>query len=144
MILPDANLVLYAHIEDFPQHPKSKSWLEKTLADGEIIGLAWQVIAAFVRIGTNPKIFKIPLTIVQIEKILNILLTHPNVKPVVPTDDHWQIFLKLLKDSNAAGNLVMDAHLAALAIEHNARLASTDDDFKLFPNLDYFNPLSEK
>jgi uncharacterized protein len=144
MILPDANLISYAHIEDFPQHPKSKAWLEKALGDGEEIGLAWQVITAFVRIGTNPKLFKIPMTIGQVEKTLNALFAHPNVNLIVPTDKHWQIFIKLLIDSNAAGNLVMDAHLAALAIEHNAKLASTDDDFKLFPNLDYFNPLIKK
>jgi toxin-antitoxin system PIN domain toxin len=144
MILPDANLILYAHIKDFPQHLKSKAWLENTLNGEESVGLAWQVITAFVRIGTNPKIFKIPMAIKQVEKRLGTLLTHPNTKLVNPTAKHWQIFLKQLKDSKAAGNLVMDAHLATLAIEHNARLASTDDDFKLFPDLNYFNPLTEK
>jgi len=143
MILPDANLILYAYIKDFPQHRKSKAWLENTLSSGEEIGLAWQIVTAFIRIGTNPKLFKIPMKIGQVEKRLGALLAHPNVKLTAPTDKHWQIFLKLLKDSKATGNLVMDAHLAALAIEHNARLASTDDDFKLFPNLNYFNPLTE-
>ncbi len=144
MILPDANLVLYAHIEDTPQHLTSKSWLEETLVSGEIVGFAWQVLTAFIRIGTNPKVFNVPMNIRQIEKIFDDLFTNPNVRLVVPTEKHWQIFLKLLKDSNATGNLVMDAHLAALAIEHDARLATTDDDFKLFPDLDYFNPLTEK
>jgi len=144
MILPDANLILYAYIKDFPQHLASKAWLENTLADGEEIGLTWQVITAFVRIGTNPKLFKKPMSIAQVEARLNALFAHPNVKLIVPTEKHWQIFLKLLKDSKAAGNLVMDAHLAALAIEYNARLASTDNDFKLFADLNYFNPLTKK
>ena len=144
MILPDANLVLYAYVEDFPQHLKSKSWFEKTIADGEEIGLAWQVITAFVRIGTNPKLFKKPMTLAQVETRLAALIAQPNVKLIVPTENHWQIFLKLLKETNAQGDLVMDAHLAALAIEHNARLASTDRDFKLFSNLNYFNPLLNK
>ena len=144
MILPDANLILYAYIKDFPQHLASKAWLENALADGEEIGLTWQVITAFVRIGTNPKLFKKPMSIAQVEARLNALFAHPNVKLIVPTKKHWQIFRKLLKDSNAAGNLVMDAHLAALAIEYNARLASTDNDFKIFAELNYFNPLTEK
>lgn len=144
MILPDVNLVLYAHIEDFPQHSTSKIWLEETLISGEIVGFAWQVLTAFVRIGTNSKVFNTPMKINQVEKIFNEFFKNPNVKLVVPTENHWQIFLKLLKDSNATGNLIMDAHLAALAIEHNAKLASTDKDFRLFPNLDYFNPLTEK
>jgi len=144
MILPDANLVLYAYVEDFPQHLKSKSWLENTIAGGEEIGLAWQVITAFVRIGTNPKLFKKPMTLAQVEARLAALFAQPNVKLIAPTEKHWQIFLKLLKESNAQGDLVMDAHLAALAIEYNARIASTDSDFKLFSNLDYFNPLTAK
>ena len=143
MILPDANLILYAFIKDFPNHQKSKIWLEKVLSDTETIGLSWQVITAFVRIGTNPKLFAKPLSINQVENTLGLLLVQPNVKLLSPTSKHWRIFIKLLKATNAQGNLVMDAHLAALAIENNARLASTDNDFKLFQDLDYFNPLTE-
>ena len=143
MILPDANLILYAFIKDFPNHQKSKVWLEKVLSDAETIGLSWQVMTAFVRIGTNPKLFAKPLSINQVENTLGLLLVHPNVKLLSPTSKHWQIFVNLLKATNAQGNLVMDAHLAALAIENNARLASTDTDFKLFRDLDYFNPLTE-
>lgn len=143
MILPDANLILYAHIKDFPQHSASKIWLEKILADREIIGLSWQIITAFIRVGTNPKLFKIPMGIRQAEKRIEALFDCPTVKIVTPTDRHWKIFLKLLKESKAVGNLVMDAHLAALAIENNARIASTDTDFKLFSDLEYFNPLIE-
>ena len=143
MTLPDANLILYAHIEDFPQHPKSKAWLEKTIAGGERIALVWQVITAFVRIGTNAKLFKTPMTVAQVEKALTALLENQNVNLINPTERHWEIFLRLLKESNAGGSLVMDAHLAALAIKHNARLASTDNDFKIFSGLDHFNPLIE-
>jgi len=144
MILPDANLILYAYIKDFPQHQKSKKWLESVISEDEIIGLSWQVITAFVRIGTNPKLFAVPMTILQIEKTLGLLLVQPNVTLLSPTSKHWRIFVKLLTTANVRGNLVMDAHLAALAIENNARLASSDNDFKLFPNLDYFNPLTEE
>lgn len=144
MILPDANLILYAFIKDFPQHQKSKAWLERTINDEETIGLAWQVITAFIRIGTNPKIFKTPMTIKQVEDRIGLLQSYSNVVVIAPSEKHWQIFLKLLKDTNATGDLVMDAHLAALAIEHNARIATTDSDFKIFPDLNFFNPLKEK
>lgn len=143
MILLDANLLLYAYANDFPQHAASKAWLEKTLQNGDGIGLSWQVIMAFARIGTNPKIFAKPMTIEQVESKLGSLLAHPKVEIVVPASNHWQIFIKLLKDINAKANLVMDAHLAALAIEYGVRIASTDKDFQLFPNLDHFNPLEE-
>ncbi len=143
MILPDANLILYAFINDFPQHQKSKIWLADTLATGEKIGLSWQIITAYVRIGTNPKIFAKPMNIQQIENTLGNLLAQKNVKIVSPTSKHWRIFTKLLKETNASGDLVMDAHLASLAIEHNAKVASTDSDFKLFSDLEYFNPLIE-
>ena len=144
MILLDANLLLYAYIKDFPQHSESKKWLEKILSEKETVGLAWQIITAFIRIGTNPKIFKIPMTVRQVENRLGTLLTHSNVRLIVPTGKHWQIFLKLLKDTKAVGDLVMDAHLAALAIEYKARIATTDNDFKIFPELKFFNPLKEK
>lgn len=144
MILPDANLILYAFIKDFPQHQKSKAWLERTINDEKTIGLAWQVITAFIRIGTNPKIFKTPMTIKQVEDRIGLLQSYSNVIVIAPSEKHWQIFLKLLKDTNATGDLVMDAHLAALAIEHNARIATTDSDFKIFPDLKFFNPLKEK
>ena len=143
MILPDANLILYAFIKDFPQHQKSKIWFEDTLSAGEEIGLSWQTITAFVRIGTNPKLFSKPMNIQQVENTLGKLLAQKNVKLVSPTSKHWQISTKLLKETKANGDLVMDAHLASLAIEHDARLASTDSDFKLFSDLEYFNPLTE-
>ena len=143
MILLDANLLLYAYVNDFPQHAAAKTWLEETLQSGDEIGLSWQVITAFVRIGTNPKVFAKPMTIEQVESKLGKLLAYPKVKVIVPTSNHWQIFIKLLKDANLRADLVMDAHLAALAIEYNARIASTDKDFRLFTNLNHFNPLEE-
>ena len=141
MIIPDTNLLLYAHISEFAQHQASKAWLEKQISDGVEIGLSWQVITAFVRIGTNPRLFGSPMTIEQIENIFEKLFSQPNVKIIVPTARHWEIFSRLLKETNAKADLVMDAHLAALAIENNAELASTDRDFKQFSGLQFSNPL---
>lgn len=142
MILLDANVLLYAYISYFPQHTASKAWLEAQISAGEKIGLSWQVIIAFARIGTNPRIFTAPMTIDKIEKIIGTLLLLPNVEIVLPTANHWQIFLRLLKDTNASGNLVSDAHLAALTIEYSATLATTDKDFAKFNGLNYSNPLT--
>ncbi|MDQ3635681.1 MAG: PIN domain-containing protein [Acidobacteriota bacterium] len=83
------------------------------------------------------------MNIQQVENTLGVLLAQSNVKLVSPTSKHWRIFTKLLKETNAKGDLMMDAHLATLAIEHEAKVASTDSDFKLFSDLEYFNPLTE-
>lgn len=99
MILPDANLILYSYIREFPNHQKSREWLEKVVSSGEIIGLSWQIITAFVRIGTNRKLFENPMTIQQVENSLGSLLSQPNAKLVSPTDRHWQIFTGLLKET---------------------------------------------
>lgn len=103
--------------------------------------MSWQVITGFVRIGTNSRIFAVPMTIEQAEKVLENLFSQSNVTIVLPGSNHWQIFLQLLKDANATADLVMDAHLAALAIEHDGAIATTDKDFAKFSAVKHFNPL---
>lgn len=144
MIIPDANVLLYAHIPFFKQHLDCRLWLENCISDGrEIIGLPWQVITAFVRVGTNRRIFEIPLSIDEAEEKINLLLQNSLVEIVLPTDKHWRIFSKILKEEQIAGDLVMDAHLAAMGIEHNASVATTDRDFARFSNLKTINPLKK-
>lgn len=143
MIIPDANVLLYAYIPSFQEHQKAKTWLETTVSDGnDIIGLPWQVITAFLRIGTNPRIFQAPFKIENAVSRLNDLLAHPLVQTVAPTDKHWQILAKILREEQISGDLVIDAHLAALAIEEKARIATTDRDFLRFSKIvKVFNPL---
>jgi toxin-antitoxin system PIN domain toxin len=143
MIIPDANILLYAYIPSFKEHNEAKSWFETTLSAGsEIIGLSWQVITAFIRIGTNPRIFRVPFKIEDVESRLSNLLAHPLVQTAVPTDKHWGIFSKILREEQIAADLVMDAHLAALAVEHKAKIATTDRDFLRFSQIvKVFNPL---
>jgi toxin-antitoxin system PIN domain toxin len=144
MIILDANLLLYSHIPSFKQYDKSKVWLENTISDGnEIVGLSWQVIKAFFRIGTNQRLFDVPLSAEQAVEKIEVILAQPLVELVLPTSKHWNFFTKILKDEQIIGDLVMDAHLAALALEHNASIASTDKDFSRFTNyIKVINPLN--
>ena len=141
MILLDANLLLYAYNTDAPEHDQARRWLEESFSSTYSFGLSWQTITAFIRIGTNIKAFPTPLTLKEATEIVTEWLERPNVSVLQPTERHWEIFTRLLTEGKAAGALVMDAHLAALAIEHGCQLATTDRDFARFTGLKTVNPL---
>lgn len=145
MIIPDANLLIYAHIPAFKQHLDSKRWLEECLSNGtDMIGLSWQVVTAFCRISTNRRIFDVPLSIEQAAEKIDILLQQPLVEIVSPTNKHWKLFSEILVEERVVGDLIMDAHLAVLAIEHNAVIATTDRDFTRFSDyIKTINPLKK-
>lgn len=142
MILPDANLLIYAVNLDLPQHPRARAWLESVLSGSDSVGLPWAVILAFLRVTTNPRIFERPFGIATASRYVDEWLDHPLVKPIVPGPGHWPILRKLLADSGTAGNLTTDAHLAALALEQGYIVHSADNDFKRFPGLSHVNPLA--
>lgn len=142
MILPDANRLIYAHNSGAREQLSAKRWLETSLSSTTPFLLSWQVITAFLRITTNSRAFPQPLTVKLASNIVNDWLDQPNTTIVSPTTNHWTIFSRLLETGQAAGPLVMDAHLAALAIEHGATLATTDRDFKRFDGLKLLNPLA--
>lgn len=141
MILVDANLLLYAYNKSAPEHAAARGWLEGALSSSELFGLSWQSILAFVRIGTNPRAFEQPLSLVEASAAVTAWLHRPMVRVLAPGERHWEILKGLMKEGQASGPLVMDAHLAALAIEHGAVLYSTDRDFSRFPKLKTINPL---
>jgi uncharacterized protein len=141
MILSDANLLLYAYNTDAPEYEQSRPWLEESLSATTSFAFSWQTITAFIRISTNIKAFPKPLTIKEATEIVTEWLERPNTTILQPTERHWEIFARLLDEGQAAGALVMDAHLAALAIEHNCQLATTDRDFARFTELKTVNPL---
>ena len=141
MILVDANLLLHAYDPSSPRHVAARNWFEATLSKPEPVGLAWITLLAFVRIGTNPRPLEHPLTIAEAGTIVSEWLEHPNVTLLNPGERHWPILRDLMTRGQARGPLVTDAHLAALAIEHGAELATTDRDFARFPGLKFFNPL---
>ncbi len=142
MKITDANLLLYAYNESAPQHEPAKEWLEESLASPEIFGLSWQVITAFLRISTNPKSFPLPFTLDETIEIVNDWMAQPQVRILLPTEKHWTIFSRLIVEGQTNGAVMMDAHLATLAIEHGATLATTDKDFARFSKLKTINPLN--
>lgn len=144
MILTDANLLLYAYNADTVEHQKAKQWLESQLGAPELFGFAWQAITAFLRISTNPRALAKPFTIGEASAIVTEWLEQPQAVVLMPGERHWGIFSGMLRIGQATGPLVMDAHLAALAVEHGCTLATTDRDFARFPNLRTINPLGSK
>jgi uncharacterized protein len=141
MILVDANLLLYAENKADPNHARARDWWQEQLSGAELVCLAWVVVSAFIRIGTSHRAFPRPLSLAQATGRVQEWLDRPNVRVINPTRDHWQTFRSLLEDGQAAANLVTDAHLAALAVEHGCELCSADADFARFPRLKWRNPL---
>lgn len=141
MILLDANLLLYAVNADAIHHHSAKAWLQKTITDGESVALSWTVVLAFLRVSTRPGLFANPLRVEDALEVMNEWLTQENVVIIHPGPMHWKMLGELLGRVGTAGNLTSDAHLAALAIEHEATLCSTDSDFARFPGLNWKNPL---
>lgn len=140
MILVDANLLLYAYNPSFERHERSRVWLEEVLSKPGPVRLTWATILAFLRIGTNPRAFEYPLSIEEAIRIVSEWLAQPMVAILEPGELHWAILSDLLSTAQLRGPTVMDAHLAALAIEHGATLCTSDRGFTRFPGLRVLNP----
>ena len=144
MILVDANILLYAEDSLNPRHRKARVWWDDRLSGADPVCLCWTVLSAFLRISTNPRAFERPLSLEQSLARVQSWLDQPCVKIIHPTERHWTVFRRMLTDGQAVANLVTDAHLAALAIEHGCELISTDSDFARFPKLKWKNPLASR
>lgn len=142
MILVDANLLVYAHVSDFEQHEAARSWLDDRLNGSARVGLPWPSLLAFMRLVTNPRVFERPEGIGAAWQQLEEWLDCDSTWIPTPTERHREILGGLLRESVTRANLVPDAHLAALALEHGLVLASTDGDFARFPDLRWENPLA--
>lgn len=141
MILVDANLLVYAHVADFPQHEAAGRWLDAQLNAGHRVGLSWPSLLAFVRLTSNPRIFERALSIEAAWRQVEAWLAWPTVWVPLPTERHQQVIGSLLRQIGGQANLVPDAHLAALATEHGLTLCSSDGDFARFAGLRWVNPL---
>jgi hypothetical protein len=141
VILVDANIPLYAEDRRSEHHGAIRAWWDTQLSGSETVGLCWPVLTAFLRIGTNPRILRRPLTLREATARVQSWLDQPCVRVIQPGDHHWAIFQRLLSEGRATADLVSDAHLAALAVEHNCTLCSTDADFARFKSLKWMNPL---
>lgn len=143
MILVDANLLIYSHVADFPQHRAAREWLEGSLHGLPRVALPWPSLLGFVRITTNPRVFERPEPVEAAWAQVEAWLAAPCVWIPAPTERHAGVLGDLLRGGRVTANLVPDAHLAALAIEHGLTLCSTDGDFARFAGLRWVNPLLE-
>jgi hypothetical protein len=142
MILVDANLLLYAEDSLSEHHEAARLWWDAQLSGADAVCLCWPVLQAFIRIGTNVRLHQRPLTRHEACERVQSWFEQPCLRLIHPTEHHWALFRQVLADGNAVGNLVSDAHLAALAIEHNCVLCSTDADFARFTSLKWINPVA--
>lgn len=142
MILVDANLLIYAHVESFSQHRIAQAWLDKQLNGAERVGLPWDSLLAFLRLVTNPRLFDRPESMAEAWQQVQEWLSCQPVWIPVPTERHASLLEQFLKLPGTQANLVHDAHLAALAIEYGLTLCSVDGDFARFPGLRWTNPLA--
>ena len=140
MIVPDANVLIYAVDERAPLHRAARAWLEKRLSGEEVVGFAWVALLAFLRVSTRPLVFEQPLTVAQAFDVVDRWLAQPSAEILHPGDQHRQLLREMLEHVGTGGNLVPDAHLAALAVEHGAFLATGDHDFQRFPRVRVVDP----
>lgn len=140
MKLVDTNVLLYAVTEDAQQHRVANGWLNQALSETETIGFSWQVLIGFIRLTTHPSLSLSPLRNEYAITVVKAWLAQPSATIVVPTERHLNIVQELLAPVGVGGNIVNDAHIAALAIEHGATVYSFDNDFSRFPRVRWAVP----
>lgn len=139
-MLVDANILLYAVDEDSPFHTASKGWLEEALNGPRRVALPWQSLTGFLRIATNPRALPDPLAPAEAWAIVESWLDTRNSWVPEPGHGHREILGRLIRDHHLSANLIPDAALAALCIEHGLAIVSADSDFARFPELEWINP----
>jgi len=142
VILLDANLLVYANNRSFSQHERARTWLDARLNGGAPVGLPWPSLLAFVRLMSNPRVLERPRSVPDAWGQAEAWLECPAAWIPLPIDRHREVLGELLRGTGTEANLVSDAHLAALAIEHGLTLCSTDGDFARFAGLRWENPLA--
>ena len=137
----DVNVLVYAHRADAPDHDGHRRWLESVINGDAAYGMSDLVLSGFLRVVTHPRVFREPTPIHVALAFAAEVKDRPNCVSVSPGDRHWGIFARLCKESGARGNLIPDAYLAALAIEHGCEWITTDRDFSRFKGLRWRHPL---
>lgn len=137
----DVNVLVYAHRPEAPDHDRYRAWLEHARTAEEPLGLSSLVLSGFLRVVTHPRVFRDPTPLDTALTFLDAVRAAPNLVEVAPGDRHWAIFRRLCADADVRGNLVPDAYLAAMAIEHGATWWSADRGFARYPGLRWRHPL---
>jgi toxin-antitoxin system PIN domain toxin len=140
MLLFDVNILVHAFREDSPRHQEVRQWLEGVLGEETSFGVADLVLSGFIRVVTHPRVFDPPAPLERALDLTEAILAHPGCVVIRPGPRHWRIFLRLCRETDARGNLVPDAYLAALAIESGSEWITFDRDFARFPGLRWRPP----
>ncbi len=144
MIVPDANLLLYAYDSDSPFHGRAKAWWQECLSGQEVVGLTHPTLFAFVRISTNAKVYARPMTLAEAAGHMRSWLARSVSRVLEATADHTEKVIGLLEaGGGTAGNLVTDAQIAAFAQSYRAVVHTADRDFQRFPDVHCHFPLDE-
>ena len=141
MIVPDLNLLIYAHSDGAPHHDTARRWWEGLLNGTERVGVPWVVSTGFVRLMTHPRVLARPARPAEAVDYVREWFRFPQVIPINPGADHLAYLRRNLDAAGVGANLVTDAHIAALAMEYQAQVHSNDADFRRFPGLRCRNPL---
>jgi uncharacterized protein len=142
VILIDANLLVYAYVRSMSQHDAARLWLDDKLNGAAPVGLPWPSLLGFVRLVSNPRVFERPAAMPAAWQQVESWLDCACAWIPLPTDRHRDVLAPLMRSTPLRSNLVPDAHLAALAIEHGLVLCSTDGDFARFVGLRWENPMA--
>lgn len=142
-MLIDANLLLFAVDESAPDHERAAAWLTEQLNGDRRVGLPWESLTAFVRIASHPRASEHPMKPDQAWDFVEAWLAPPTVWVPTPTERHAEVLGGLIRRYRLTGNLVPDAHLAAIAIQHGLEVCSADTDFARFSEIRWRNPLAE-
>ena len=141
MIVPDINLLLYAYNDASPYHDVARRWWEETVNGSDRIGIPWVVSTGFIRLMTNRRVLTSPISPTEAIEYVQEWFRYAHIAPLNPGSEHLAHLRRILEAVGVGANLVSDAHIAALAMEHDAELHSNDSDFARFPGLRLRNPL---
>jgi toxin-antitoxin system PIN domain toxin len=143
VLIPDVNVLVYAHREDsHPEHSRFASWVTRLATGPEPFALSVLALVGLVRIVTNPRIFRRPSTLEEALAFTGELTRRPTARLLGPGPKHWDLVTELCRSADATAKLVADAQHAAVAIEHGCTLITTDSDFGRFPHLRWRHPLA--
>ncbi|WP_375385290.1 TA system VapC family ribonuclease toxin [uncultured Microbacterium sp.] len=140
MRLVDANVLLYAVDADSRHHDAARRWLDSALSGADTVLVPWVCALAFLRLTTSARVYEKPLDVNDAIDILEGWLAQPTVVVPEPAAGHLGRLREMLSDTGSGGNLVNDAHLAALALQHRATVVTFDTDFARFPGVDWIRP----